>query len=276
MILNFKSRYNKLNEVVLCYPVNYSVENIDINRTLMFEQYNNFINTLAKENVIPYFLNPNYGTSQVYTRDIGFVIDDILFIGKMKELNRQYEYRALEEFIKDKNLNIKRLNNFIEGGDVILHDNIIFIGQSNRTSMEGILELQRVLSEENKDYKVLPIEFNKDEMLHLDCAFNVISNDSCVITDYLYNTDIFKETFDKCYYIENEEAKNLSANLLSLGNKKIISSSKNLCEMLSKDGINAIYIDYSEIIKGGGSFTCSTLPISSIWPHSIENLKRQR
>lgn len=263
MHINFKSRYSKLNEVILCYPVNYSVEKKDINKEIMFEQYNNFINALAEEKVITYFLNPNYGISQIYTRDIAFVIDDILFIGKMKELNRQSEYRALEEFIKDKKLNIKRLNNFIEGGDVILHDNIIFVGQSNRTSIEGIYELQRILNEENKHYKVVPIEFNKDEMLHLDCAFNIVSNDSCVLTDYLCDINIFKKTFNKCYYLEKEEAKNLSANLLSLGDNKIISSSEKLCEMLSKDGINTIYIDYSEIIKGGGSFTCTTLPLSS-------------
>ncbi|NFO28813.1 amidinotransferase [Clostridium botulinum] len=263
MNINLKNRYNKLQEVILCYPVNYKVEKKEINKEIMFTQYNNFINRLSQEGIVTYFLDPKYGISQVYTRDIAFAIDDILFIGKMKAKSRSKEYKALEEFFKEKKIKVKKINNFIEGGDVVLHDNTVFVGQSNATSIEGINELEKILKEENKDYKVIPIRFNKDEMLHLDCVFNVISQDSCVISDYIYDMDIIEKSFKKCYYIEKEEAKNLAANFITIGNNTVISSSKKLCKILAKDGINAIYIDYSEIIKGGGAFTCTTLPISS-------------
>lgn len=263
MNINLKNRYNKLQEVILCYPVNYKVEKKEINKEIMFNQYNNFINKLSQEGITTYFLDPKYGISQVYTRDIAFAIDDILFVGKMKAKSRREEYKALKEFIKEKKIKVKHINNFIEGGDVVLHDNTVFVGLSNATSIDGINELKKILKEENKEYRVVPIRFNKDEMLHLDCVFNVISQDSCVISDYIYDMDIIKKSFKKCYYIEKEEAKKLGTNFITIGNNTVISSSKKLCKILAKDKINSIYIDYSEIIKGGGAFTCTTLPISS-------------
>lgn len=263
MNIGFKNRYSKLKEVILCYPVHYRVERLEINKELMFEQYNRFINKLSERGIITHFLDPKYGISQVYTRDIAFVVDDILFLGKMKATSRREEYKALEEFIKEKNIKVRRLENFIEGGDVVIHDNVVFVGQSKGTSIEGTKELERVLKEENKDYRVVPINFNKEEMLHLDCVFNVVSEEACVITDYIYDVDIIKSSFKKCYHIEDDEAKRLSANLISIGDNTIISSSKKLCSRLREDGISAIYVDYSEIIKGGGAFTCTTLPIYS-------------
>lgn len=261
MEISLKNRHSKLREVILCYPVNYKVENKEINRELMFRQYNKFINILSKQGVKNYFLEPNFGISQVYTRDIAFVIDDILFFSKVKGASRKEEYKALEEFLKDEKIKVKTMKNFIEGGDIILHNNIIFIGQSKRTSIEAIRELDKILRESKKNFEIIPINFDNEEVVHLDCAFNVISKDCCVITDYVYDVDIIKKYFKKIYYIERHEAKKLAANFLAIDENTIISSSQKLCEILSKDGIDTIYIDYSEVIKGGGGFTCTTLPI---------------
>jgi N-dimethylarginine dimethylaminohydrolase len=58
----------------------------------------------------------------------------------------------------------------------------------------------------------------------------------------------------------------MGVNVLSLGNKKIISLPQNaeVNHQLSKRGYDVIKIDFSEIIKSGGSFRCCTLPIKRI------------
>lgn len=261
MNINIKNRYKSLQEVIMCYPVNYWVENNTINKELLFQQYNNFINTLSAAGVKIYFLDPLYGTSQVYTRDIGFVIDDILFIGKMKESNRLNEIKALEELINKKRIKVIRINNYIEGGDVTVHNKIVFVGLSSRTSVEAIKELSNILSNENLDYKVIPIKFDNNEMLHLDCVFNILSDECCVVTEFIFDIDIIKKFFKKCYFINNKDAKQLAVNFITIDENTVITSSKTLCKLLSNDGVKSIYIDYSEIIKGGGAFTCTTLPI---------------
>ena len=50
----------------------------------MLKQYTAFTNLLINEGAKLIFLNPIYGPNQVFTRDIGFAIEDILFICKLE------------------------------------------------------------------------------------------------------------------------------------------------------------------------------------------------
>ncbi|MGL5576171.1 MAG: dimethylarginine dimethylaminohydrolase family protein, partial [Sarcina sp.] len=195
------------------------------------------------------------------TRDIGFVIDDILFISKMTNKQRLDEYKALEKYAKEENLHVHKMSKEIEGGDVILHKNLIFIGLSSRTKYDAIKELEEHLKRHKKKYKIIPIKFDSDKMLHLDCVFNVINEDSCIISEYVYNKEILEEFFENHYYINDKTSLELGTNFISLGDNKIISSSKDVCKLLESKGIKTFYIEYSEFIKGGGAFTCTTLPI---------------
>ena len=259
-VLN-KNRYDKLETLIMCYPVNYEPDDVEMDSDLMFKQYNNFINLLTKEGVSLYFLDPLYGKNQVYTRDIGFVVDDILFCSKMTNKQRLEEYKALEEYVENKKLKLYKMKNNIEGGDVAVYQDKIFIGLSSRTTQEAIKELQDYLDSVGKNYKIIPIRFDADTMLHLDCVFNVINEDSCVISEYVYDKEILEKHFKNYYYIDKKTSLELGTNFVSLGDNKIVSGNKKVCELLESKGIKTFYIDYSEIIKGGGAFTCTTLPI---------------
>ena len=63
--------------------------------------------------------------------------------------------------------------------------------------------------------------------------------------------------------VTDEEAFTLGTNVLSIGDKKIISLpvNKKVNEELEKRGFEVIEVDLTEIIKSGGSFRCCTLPI---------------
>lgn len=98
---------DELKSCILCYPVNFKI--IDksneyynkINYDLLYSQYNNFINALSKNNIKLYFIDINKNaTQQVFTQDIGFVIDDLLFVSKMKEKERKIETESFMKFVK--------------------------------------------------------------------------------------------------------------------------------------------------------------------------------
>ena len=153
--------YGKLKTVIVCYPCNFKVKGkVQINYPLMYEQYNNFINLISGEGVKVQLLEPIYGENQVFTRDVGFVIGDTLFISSMSNKERIEETKALEKYIKNHNLKVYRMENKIEGGDVIVYENYIFVGLSKRTSLEAIKELKEYINEYNMGYEIIEINFN--------------------------------------------------------------------------------------------------------------------
>jgi len=70
-------------------------------------------------------------TEQIFTRDIGFVIDDLFFIANMKHPVRRREYAGIAPHINNLVKDDKRISIpegiLIEGGDVILYNEHIFI-----------------------------------------------------------------------------------------------------------------------------------------------------
>ncbi|NEZ45839.1 amidinotransferase [Clostridium niameyense] len=261
------NQYDKLSYCLMCYPCNYKITDNNnpykdhINFDLMFHQYNNFINILIDKNVKVQFLDQiSDCPSQVYSRDIGFVIKDTFFMCKLKNKERMKESIIIECFLKKYNIKYHKMQNNIEGGDVILYNDVVFVGISSRTKIESCNELQRILEENNINVKVVPINFDNHK-LHLDCVFNIIDKDTCIISNYVYDIDKIKQYIKNTIFINKETADNLGTNVIALGNKNIITSNKIVYNTLKDNGFNAIYSDYSEIIKGGGSFTCSTLPL---------------
>jgi N-dimethylarginine dimethylaminohydrolase len=63
--------------------------------------------------------------------------------------------------------------------------------------------------------------------------------------------------------VSEEEQFTLGTNVLSIGNKKVLSLpvNKNVNKELRDRGFEVIEVDITEIIKSGGSFRCCTLPI---------------
>lgn len=260
------NQYDSLHYYLMCYPVNFKITDKnnkyygDINYESLYQQYNNFVNTLIEEGIKIRFIDINSSEQQVFTKDIGFVIEDIFFVSNMKKQERKIETKTLKKLIEDNNLKYYEMKNNIEGGDVIHHGGEIFVGISTRTCIEATYELQKVLNEKNIDIKVVPIYFDTNK-LHLDCVFNTLDKDSCVMSPYVYNVDEIEKYIKFIYHISKEEADKLGTNLVYLGDKKVISSNKEVVNILNNNGYKAKFVEYKEIMKAGGSLACSTLSL---------------
>ncbi|MPM21186.1 N(G),N(G)-dimethylarginine dimethylaminohydrolase [bioreactor metagenome] len=259
------SQYGTLKSCIICYPVNFKINNKSseyynkINYDLLYSQYNKFINALSKNNISLYFIDINKNaTQQVFTQDIGFVINDVLFISNMKENHRKIETDSFKYFVKENNIKHYEMSNIMEGGDIIKYDNVIFVGISDRTTIEAANELQEVLINMNFKYKVIPIYFDTSK-IHLDCVFNILDKGSAVISPYIYDKKVIEKYIKNLYEISKKDADELGANYIYLGDKKILSSNRNVTEYLKKEGYEVEFIDYGEIIKAKGSLGCSCM-----------------
>jgi N-dimethylarginine dimethylaminohydrolase len=277
MTLNHKTfcanEYDPLNRVILCQPQYMTIrevinetqkefkdEGIHIKRAL--EQHREFVRTL-ESNGIEVVLLPYHKKfpEQVFTRDIGFTLGQTIFVAKMAHDIRIGEEDVLKQWLDDEEMSYFNLaEDRIEGGDVIIDGETIYVGLSNRTHQEAVEHLQSLLIQ--YDVKAIPF---KEKYLHLDCVFNVISPDTALIyRPALTKEDI--ELFSSRYElieVSEEEQFTLGTNVLCIGNKKILSLpiNKQVNQNLRNRGFEVVEVDISEIIKSGGSFRCCTLPI---------------
>lgn len=271
--IHCQSEYASLKQVILCRPeymtikeiinrtqAHFSEENIKPERALA--QHTRLIEVLQQQGVHVVLLpaQPHF-PEQVFTRDIGFSLGSQLFISRMERALRQGEETILKEWLGKRNLRytVIYLGN-IEGGDVLIDNDTVWIGDSGRTSLTAIRELESHLS----SFNVVRLPF-PEEYLHLDCIFNVISEDHALIYPPAFQPDDLQKLAQRYHLIEvpENEQFTLGTNVLSLRPGTLVSLpiNRETNRRLRAKGYTVIETDISEIIKSGGSFRCITLPL---------------
>ncbi|MFS0749033.1 dimethylarginine dimethylaminohydrolase family protein [Oceanobacillus sp. 1P07AA] len=260
-VITVPPKYMKIKEIINETQTHYADDNIDVQKATA--QHHEFINALIKNGaeVIQLEATPHLN-EQVFTRDIGFVVNDHLFVSHMQRDIRKKESLVLKEWLQAEGIPFTTIKSAsIEGGDVIVDNKDIWIGQSKRTSETAIAEFTSYLP--NNEVHSVAL---RDDILHLDCIFNVLENGYALIYKDGMDSQSYQTIQEKYKLIEvtEEEQFHMAPNVLSIGKGKIISlpENKRVNDELSKAGFDVIEVDFSEIIKSGGSFRCCTLPIS--------------
>ena len=226
-------------------------------------------------------LIPDY--NQIFTRDIGFVIDNI-FIKSNILPDRERELDAIQYVIDQiQPTQVVRPPEevHIEGGDVMLWENYIFVGTykgsdykdyiTARTNMHGVEYLRKLFP--NKIVKEFDLVKSKiearDNALHLDCCFQPVGKDKAIIykrgfreeADYLFLLQLFGK--DNLFHIKRKEMYHMYSNVFSIAPDVVVSERKftRLNNWLRKNGFTVEEIPYAEIAKQEGLLRCSTLPL---------------
>lgn len=256
--------YTPLTNCIVVYPCNIkNTQNKQIDGNLASKQYNNLINTLIEQGTKVHFLDLNGSSSQVFVRDIGFAIDDILFIANMTDPTRKSEIDGLVSLAKEYNVNYHIMKNNAEGGDILIHDDQVFIGQGNRTNERAVEEISSVLFDNNKKYELVKVFFEKSR-IHLDCVFNILDKDTCLVSPELFNPEDVIKYFSKIIEVPRDDLSSIPSNIITPGNDVVLCSSKKFVDTLREKGYNSIFIEFSEIIKDNGSLGCCMLPLHRI------------
>jgi N-dimethylarginine dimethylaminohydrolase len=221
--------------------------------------------------------------NQIFTRDIGFVIDDV-FIKSNILPEREGELDAIQHVI-DK-IDPKKVvrppdEAHIEGGDVMLWDDHIFVGTykgsdyasyiTARTNAEGVQFIKDLFP--NKIVKEFDLVKSKiearDNALHLDCCFQPVGVNKGIIyksgfreeADYMYLVNLFGK--ENLFHITREEMYKMNSNIFSIDSNVIVSE-KNFTRLnnwLRANDFTVEEIPYAEISKQEGLLRCSTLPL---------------
>ncbi len=221
--------------------------------------------------------------NQIFSRDIGFVIDD-MFIKANILPDRERELDAIQYIIDkmDPNKVVRPPDEVhIEGGDVILWDDHIFIGTykgsdykdfiTARTNMQGVNYIKELFPHKIvKEFDLVKSRLEaRDNALHLDCCFQPVGKNKGVIyksgfreeADYLYLVDLFG--MDNLFHIDREEMYNMTSNFFSIDTDVVVIEKDftRLKDWLVERGFTVEEVPYAEIAKQEGLLRCSTLPL---------------
>ncbi|WP_201714183.1 dimethylarginine dimethylaminohydrolase family protein [Rossellomorea arthrocnemi] len=266
------NEYGKLKKVVVVSPENMQIneiinetqkhfldDNINIDKAVL--QHEKFVDTLEKNGAEVIHLQPSLEfNEQVFTRDIGFTIHDQFFVSSMNTDVRRGEVETLKKWLDENGVPYSEFLHSIEGGDVLVDGDDIWIGVSGRTNQLAIQSLRNQLT----PYTVHELPLRED-ILHLDCVFTIISSEWAIVYPPAFSKEDLKTI--KSHYniitVTDKEQFQMGPNVLAIGDEKIISliQHTSLNKRMKAKGFEVIELDLSEIIKSGGSFRCCTLPL---------------
>jgi N-dimethylarginine dimethylaminohydrolase len=249
----------------------------------MIAEMDAFNAVFEKYNVTVYRpeLIPNY--NQIFARDIGFVIDDV-FVKSNILPDRERELDAIQYVIDQ--INPSKVVRppeevHIEGGDVMLWNDYIFIGTykgsdykdyiTARTNWQGVDFIRQLFPNKIvKDFDLVKSKLEaRDNALHLDCCFQPVGNDKGIIykngfreeADYLFLVNLFGK--ENLFHITRDEMYDMNSNVFSIA-PNVVVSEKNFTRLnnwLRDQGFVVEEIPYAEIAKQEGLLRCSTLPL---------------
>ena len=222
--------------------------------------------------------------NQVFARDVAFVIEDKMIISNVikDREDEQEAYRKIFEKVEWRKIINLPETAHIEGGDVIVWNDYLFIGtcysedyRSFKTARTNEYAIE-ILKEYFPKKRIIDLDLKKNDkvpyegVLHLDCTFNPIGKDKCIIykngfvdeSDYELIVDIFGE--ENCFNITDEEMFEMNPNIFSISPEVVVSDhtftrmNKHLRDVW---GFTVEEIPYREVSKMGGLLRCSTMPL---------------
>ncbi|MDO4762926.1 MAG: arginine deiminase family protein [Flavobacteriaceae bacterium] len=301
MKLNIKNETGKLKSVVLGQPLSmgatptleesydaksyHSIENnfYPTEQDIVFEM-TEFEKVLKKYDVEVFRPQIIQDYNQVFARDVAFVIEDKMIISNVipDRADEQDAYQEIFEKVKWRDIINLPETAHIEGGDVIVWNDFLFIGtcfsedyrnfKTARTNEYAI----EILKEYFPKKRIIDLDLKKNDrvpyqgVLHLDCTFNPVGKDKCIIykngfvneEDYELILRIFGE--ENCFHINDQEMFEMFPNIFSIAPNVVVSDkafTRMNNHLRNEWGITVEEVPYREISKMGGLLRCSTMPL---------------
>ena len=247
------------------------------------QEMKEFYGVLKKYNVTIYRPEKIENYNQIFSRDIAFVIENKFVFANVVE-DRAKEIQGIKHVydqIEDQNIIHLPESCHVEGGDVMLFGNYVFIGTYSaddyskyitaRTNSQAVDVIEKLFP--NKT--IIPFELLKsnddarNSALHLDCCLQPVGNNKAITcpdgfldkNQYQWIVDLFGA--DNIFEISREEMYNMHCNIFSI-DKNVVVSDRTFTRLntwLEENNFIVEKIKYTEVSKQGGLLRCSTLPL---------------
>ncbi|MFS4484035.1 dimethylarginine dimethylaminohydrolase family protein [Hyunsoonleella sp. 2307UL5-6] len=249
----------------------------------MINEMKSVLNVFKKYDVEVYRPELIKDCNQIFSRDIAFVIDDIMIEANILP-HREKEVHAID-YIWNKVDTDKRIilpeECHVEGGDVMPWNHYVFMGVYSgddypdlitaRTNIQAINVIGDIFPKKKiKAFELRKSNTNpKENALHLDCCFNPLGKGKAILhkngflieSEYEWLVNFFGK--ENIFEITKDEMYQMCSNVFSISEEVIISEKKftRLNRWLRKQGFIVEEVPYAEIGKQEGLLRCTTLPL---------------
>jgi dimethylargininase len=141
-----------------------------------------------------------------------------------------------------------------DGGDILIADRNVFVGQTGRTNRTAFAEIRQLLEHELSAYRVRPVRV--EGCVHLKSGCSYIGRDTMVINPRWVDVRALGG-FD---YIEVPADEPFGANTITVHDTVIVAAScPRTADAIARAGFSVITVDISEFEKAEGGVSCLSL-----------------
>ncbi len=229
------------------------------------KQHREMVDVYERNGVQVHYVEADEGLpSSVFTRDSSFMTPWGAVITSIQTPPRRRDYSVASSFYTEANIPIWKwvTADHFEGGDfVILKPGVALLGWSgDRSTKDGAEQVAGWLREKEWEVLVTPIP---PQFVHMDAVVVMLEKGlALVCEDALqpYALEFIKKRHDiETVKVAYADCVKLGGNLVSLGNKRVLSMSHNtnVNKQLADLGFEVAAVEYDMFALGGGGVHCS-------------------
>ena len=229
-----------------------------INYALASEQHRAYEQTLQALGLHVVSLPPESDfPDSVFVEDTALVLDDFAVMMRPGAESRRGEVPSIAQALQPyRQLNYLQDPAIVDGGDILLVNQHVYIGLSSRSNHDAVIQLIEIL--EPRGYMVTPVEVRG--CLHLKSAVSLVAENTLLINPGWIDTRIFSDY--SIIPVDPQEPQ--GANALLIAEDVIYPAGfPGTAGRLRRHGLEVIELDVSELMKAEGAVTCCSLLLNT-------------
>jgi dimethylargininase len=185
-----------------------------------------------------------------FVEDTAVIFEHQALICRMQAKSRRGEVASVaEEVGRYRTITHLKPPATLDGGDVLMTDQAVYVGQSTRTNREAVKAFADC---SGKPCISVPVHRG----LHLKSSVSFLGNNLLVLNP----KNVDASAFEKFDWITVDENESYAANCLTLGKFILMPAGyPNLADKIRAHGFHIIELEMSEFEKADGSVTCLSL-----------------
>lgn len=245
---------------VNCVSTNPDSGKIDVN--LARDQHRQYVSILRECGVkVVELASLEAFPDSVFMQDPALLGLSHAIVGRFGEMKRRGEEKAFADELSKYRAEVGEMSYVsppatLEGGDIVVTDHGVFVGESSRTNSTGVRQLTTFLTG-------VVVKRVKTSLFHLLCGCSYLTNGQMIIAPELVDT----ESFPDFRFITIPKEETYACDSLYVGEGRVVipSGFPTAARRLKQAGYKPIEVEMSEFYKGDGGVTCLSSPVYKLF-----------